>query len=90
MHITNSETLLKFFEQYVPMYEKAAFERGRKEGKALAKTIIQAQDMTQEQKKKDFETADMMTKQGFSTVDIVVVLHLSIEEYNKALESETL
>ena len=40
MCITNSDTLIQFFEQYVPMYEKAAFERGYKEGKALAKTII--------------------------------------------------
>ena len=90
MCITNSDTLIQFFEQYVPMYEKAAFERGYKEGKALAKTIIQAKDMTQEQKKNVFETADRMTKQGFSTVDIVLVLHLSIEEYNNVLKSETL
>ena len=46
--------------------------------------------MTQEQKKKVFETADRMTKQGFSTVDIVLVSHLSIEEYNNVLKSETL
>ena len=68
MCITNSDTLIQFFEQYVPMYEKAAFERGYKEGKALAKTIIQAKDMTQEQKKKVFEKIMQSRKEDLEKI----------------------
>ena len=81
-----SDTLKELFDPYVPIYEKAAYEKGVKQGRALTKLIYNAQGMTQEQKQQAFEMADRMWKRGFSTVDVVIALNLSVEEYNREIE----
>ena len=67
-----TETLKRYFDQYVAPYEQAALAQGREEG------IVQGREQGQEQR--TMEIVHRMITNGFTDSDIVKATDLALEE----------
>ena len=74
-----SDTLERYFNQYLAPYEKAAMEIGEEKGRE--KGIVQGQ------KKEALETVRRMVNNGFRDSDIAFATNLSAAEIEKIRKS---
>ena len=74
-----SDTLERYFNQYLAPYEKAAMEIGEEKG--MEKGIVQGQ------KKEALETVRRMVNNGFRDSDIAIATNLSAAEIEKTRKS---
>ena len=71
-----TETLKRYFDQYVAPYEQAALAQGREEG--IEEGIVQGREQGQEQR--TMEIVHRMITNGFTDSDIVKATDLALEE----------